>query len=132
MVNTAKIFLSNNFQCLFHFAVFTTCKQLVDHLINNAYHIRRRFIWLLTNIQTTSLQLINHIEHLSNLLTTCKQSHQPINNINHLANNINKNNIFANNIIQLAKIHIDNLQTANKQLTESFIINSSSTIWSTS
>ena len=132
MVNTAKIFLSNNFQCLFHFADVYNLQTTCWPSFNNAYHIRRRFVSLLTNIQTTSLQLINHIEHLSNLLTTCKQSQQPINNINHIANNINKNNIFANNIIQLAKIHIDNLQTANKQLTESFIINSSSTIWSTS
>ena len=58
---------------------------------------------LLTNISTTLLQLINHI----------KSSQQPINkdyifvkhlnNINHLANNLNK-------------IHTDNLQTANKML----------------
>ena len=83
--------------------MFTTIKQLFCNLINNAYHTRRRCISLLTNIQTTSLQLINHN----------KQSQQPINkdyifvkhlnNINHLANNLNK-------------IHTDNLQTANKML----------------
>ena len=85
--NTAKIFLSNNFQCLLLWKftrefstlrMFTTFKQFFCNLINNAYHVRRRFIWLLTNIQTTSLQMINHN----------KQSHQPINNINHIANNL--------------------------------------------
>ena len=42
--------------------MFTTFKQLVDTPFNNANHTRRRFVSLLTNIQTTSLQLINHIE----------------------------------------------------------------------
>ena len=73
----------------FTLRVFTTFKQLFCNLINNAYHIRRRFILLLTNIQTTS---------------------------------------FANGK-SLAEIYTNNLQTANKQLTETFIINSSSTIW---
>ena len=63
MVNTAKIFLSNKFQCLktFKRGVYH-CKQLVDTPFNNANHIRRRFILLLTNIQTTLLQMVNHIE----------------------------------------------------------------------
>ena len=48
--------------------VFTTIKQLVCNLINNANHTRRRFISLLTNIQTISLQMINIFVTTSKLL----------------------------------------------------------------
>ena len=44
--------------------VFTIIKQLVCNLINNANHIRRRFISLLTNIQTTLLQMVNHFNNI--------------------------------------------------------------------
>ena len=57
--------------------------------VNNANHIRRKFISLLTNIQTTSFAIGK----------------------------------------SLAEIYTNNLHTANKQLTETFIINSSSMIW---
>ena len=48
--------------------MFTTFKQLVCNLINNANHTRRRFISLLTNIQTTSLQMVNHIKSSQQLV----------------------------------------------------------------
>ena len=63
MVNTRKVENSRvNFQSNKHinlllkniFAVFTTFKQLFCNFINNANHTRRKFISLLTNIQTTS------------------------------------------------------------------------------
>ena len=94
------------------------------------------------------------INSINKLFTTFKQSQQPINSINkdnifannlsnlstastriislqtfsttfYFVNNINKDIILANN---LNKIHTNNLHTANKQLTESFIITTSSTI----
>ena len=84
VVNKRLNFFANGKHCENIFRrVFTTIKQLVCNFINNAYHTRRRFISLLTIIQTTSLQMINHI----------KSSQQ-------LVNNINKNNIFANSLLR--------------------------------
>ena len=62
MVNTREdIFKQQIYVLIFTLRMFTTFKQLVCNLINNTYHIRRRFISLLTNIQTTSLQFVKQL-----------------------------------------------------------------------
>ena len=85
------------------FAVFTTIKQLFCNLVNNAYHIRRRFTSLLTNIQTTSLQLINHN----------KQSQQPFHFVNMFVTILTMIYLCK----QLAEIHTNSKQDVNQQFT---------------
>ena len=83
--------------------MFTTFKQLVCNLINNANHIRRRFISLLTIIQTTSLQLINHN----------KQSQQPFHFVNMFVTILTMIYLCK----QFAKIHTDSKQDVNQPFT---------------
>ena len=74
-------------QCsYFILRMFTIIKQLFCNFINNTNHIRRRILSLLTNIQTTSLQMINHFNHLSILQNISTTSLQMINHFNHLNN----------------------------------------------
>ena len=77
--------------------MFTIIKQLFCNFINNANHIRRRYVSLLTNIQTTLLQLINHFNHLSNLLTSSTRIIS-LQTFIQLVNIISKNNIFAKHL----------------------------------
>ena len=85
--------LKNIFADVYH--IQTTCWPP----FNNANHTRRRILSLLTNIQTTSLQMINHN----------KQSQQPFHFVNKLYVISNKNNIFVNSLPRF-------IQTANKML----------------
>ena len=65
MVNIREdIFKQQIYVLISLWRMFTTFKQLVDTPFNNAYHIRRRIVSLLTNIQSTLLQMINHLNHI--------------------------------------------------------------------
>ena len=85
------------------FAVFTTFKQLFCNLINNAYHTRRRIQSLLTNIQTTCLQMVNHN----------KQSQQPFHFVNMFVTILTMLYLCK----QLAEIHTDSKQDVNQPFT---------------
>ena len=88
------------------FAVFTTFKQLFCNLINNANHTRRRILSLLTNIQTTSLQMVNHLNHN-------KQSQQPFHFVNMFVTILTMIYLCK----QLAEIHTDSKQDVNQPFT---------------
>ena len=65
MVNIREdIFKQQIYVLISLWRMFTTIKQLVDTPFNNANHIRRRILSLLTNISTTLLQMINHLNHI--------------------------------------------------------------------
>ena len=65
MVNIREdIFKQQIYVLISLWRMFTTFKQLVDTPFNNAHHIRRRIVSLLTNISTTLLQLVNHLNHI--------------------------------------------------------------------
>ena len=93
------------------FAVFTTFKQLFCNLINNANHTRRRILSLLTNIQTTSLQMVNHLNHN-------KQSQQPFHFVNMFVTILTMIYLCK----QLAEIHTDSKQDVNQPFTRDYIL----------
>ena len=65
--------------------MFTTIKQSHQHHLTMHNNTIKVNYSLLTNIQTTSLQMINHIaNNLNKDNIFVKHLQQPINNINHL------------------------------------------------
>ena len=109
-------------------AVFTTIKQLVDTPFNNANHIIK-----------VKLSIVN--KHINNSFaickTHCKQSHQPISNIDHLAkqpfhfvNNANNLKHLVNKLYAISTssiISANNLSNLLTSLAE--IISLQSTCW---